>query len=423
MLTFSGALVPVHRRFNDFQTFNFVHPPDPDLPELGLAEIYWADLPRGLAKDGYTLEETKAWAETIVERLQCRQHKRLKRPALTLGAKTLRLPKTLWKTPDLELSRAEFKTVKQVLTEMIESIGILEHLVAWLEKSTKFRFPLKQVLIDYVDDVQVVAEYRQLREQILKEFYLVMGGIIKASPACEIYIVAHSEGTVVSFLALLQALKSAPGDPRYDWVQNVKGFMTFGSPIGKHLALWPELWTDFEATRVRWRDLKKIPWFNYYDYGDPIGFELNIARRWMADKAQKPPFEFPSANDIGFSRYPFPGKAHNDYWRDDVVFQHFIGNDEGGCQPACRSDAESAESLGRSHLPLHDLLQCTRRRCSRLQDNGGLPTGMQLRAGRSRGPRGNAMPSARAGSSCISGGWPPLCSTCRLSGTGTSAAT
>jgi hypothetical protein len=332
----SGA-IPLGRLYGALQHspgvakgfFRFDTPPDPDIPELGLAEVYWADIPREPAKDGYTLEETKEWARTIVERLQCRQLERLERPAFTLWEKTLRIPATLVNTPDLELSRAEFKTVKQVLTEMIESIGILEHLVAWLEKTTRFRFPLKSLLVDFVDDVQVVAEYKQFKEEILNEFLLVMGGIFEASHTSEIYIVAHSEGTVVSFLALLEALKSSPGDPKYDWVQNVKGFMTFGSPIGKHITLWPELWKKFESTQVQWRDLNKIPWFNYYDYGDPIGFELDIGRRWMADKAHKPPFEFPIANDIGFSRYTFPGKAHNDYWNDDVVFQHFIGNVEG----------------------------------------------------------------------------------------------
>jgi hypothetical protein len=35
-------------------------------------------------------------------------------------------------------------------------------------------------------------------------------------------------------------------------------------------------------------------------------------------------FEFEDEHDFGFTRYPFPGKAHVDYWEDDQVFGHFI---------------------------------------------------------------------------------------------------
>ena len=37
-------------------------------------------------------------------------------------------------------------------------------------------------------------------------------------------------------------------------------------------------------------------------------------------------FDFPVKNDYGFTRYPFPGKAHVDYWTDEAVFGHFISN-------------------------------------------------------------------------------------------------
>jgi hypothetical protein len=37
-------------------------------------------------------------------------------------------------------------------------------------------------------------------------------------------------------------------------------------------------------------------------------------------------FNFPAEHDYGFTRYPFPGKAHVDYWTDETVFGHFISN-------------------------------------------------------------------------------------------------
>jgi hypothetical protein len=42
------------------------------------------------------------------------------------------------------------------------------------------------------------------------------------------------------------------------------------------------------------------------------------ARRWNEF------FQFTGQDDFGFARYPFPGKAHTDYWDDEGVFGHFI---------------------------------------------------------------------------------------------------
>src|SRR5215213_8176580 len=44
----------------------------PGNPNLAFAEAYWADVPRELVKQGYTLEEAKKWARTIVARLNLR---------------------------------------------------------------------------------------------------------------------------------------------------------------------------------------------------------------------------------------------------------------------------------------------------------------------------------------------------------------
>jgi hypothetical protein len=144
----------------------------------------------------------------------------------------------------------------------------------------------------------------------------------------EFYIVAHSEGTVVSFLALLQAMWQ-PKPPK--WLGQVRGFMTIGSPIDKHIVLWEEL---FHLPKPCPYPLEKqIRWRNYYDFGDPVGFKLDIARDWlMTNGVRAFEFEAPPTqrgepdphHDNGFARYFLPGKAHNDYWRDPDVFDHFI---------------------------------------------------------------------------------------------------
>ncbi len=114
-----------------------------------------------------------------------------------------------------------------------------------------------------------------------------------------------------------------------------RGLMTIGSPIDKHLILWPdELWTEFrkvpEEETAKDGTAKEekgwIKWYNYYDYGDPVGYELNEAREWLAEHKWNRIFDFQKENDIGFWRYPLPGKAHVDYWKDEEVFGHFIEN-------------------------------------------------------------------------------------------------
>lgn len=157
----------------------------------------------------------------------------------------------------------------------------------------------------------------------------------------QLHLISHSEGSVISFLALLEALDeptTGPADPRHEWVRHVRSFMTIGSPIDKHLLLWPSIWprqhtvADMppcrsglppEAPARRWREaVPPIEWFNYYDLGDPIGFELDTAREYL--KAHEcAAFAFDKTHDIGFSRYLVPGKAHTGYWTDREVFRHF----------------------------------------------------------------------------------------------------
>jgi hypothetical protein len=97
--------------------------------------------------------------------------------------------------------------------------------------------------------------------------------------------------------------------------------MTLGSPIDTYLLLWPEL---FGTTPPHAAPPQPIVWHNYYDEGDPIGFALDDARRWIAEQRWDNVFDFPARHDHGFARYPFPGKAHIDYWTDPDVFGRFI---------------------------------------------------------------------------------------------------
>jgi hypothetical protein len=218
-----------------------------------------------------------------------------------------------------------------------------------LGKAGIMNFQLAPLLRDFLGDVQLVADFPDYREQIVAWFHRVMESILvlkhKQFPGddteLQIYIVAHSEGTVVSFLGLLKALSGQRVDhPKRaassiampegvaptDWVKHVRAYMTLGSPIDKHLILWPEMWAGLQEMAGQALP-GQIKWRNYYDYGDPVGFKLDTARDWLS-RHQFQAFDFTddAEHDIGFSRYVFPGKAHVDYWGDCDVFLHFIDN-------------------------------------------------------------------------------------------------
>ncbi|MBV9772571.1 MAG: MFS transporter [Gemmatimonadetes bacterium] len=294
------------------------YPPDP-FNRFAFAEVYWAGIPRSLVEEKHTVEEAKKWARTIVERLQLRRR---------------------LENPQGDGREADFRLINQVLVEMIDTIAVLDRLCYLADKAGVFKFDLRKLLEDYLGDVQIVTEFGKERADILEKFDAVMDGVHAEFPDAEIYVVAHSEGTVVSFLGLIRAFREETL-PR--WAERVRGFMTLGSPIDKHLVLWPEL---FDRSPPASLPSAPIEWRNYYDYGDPVGFALDEARGWLDQCGWKRVFNFTDApgHDNGFARYPFPGKAHVDYWTDRAVFGHFIETVVGERPP--EPAGKPAESFG-----------------------------------------------------------------------------
>ena len=335
-----------------------------DLKTIGFAEVFWADIPNQLVRSNDTLEETKAWLRTVISRAECVYDRNVLHPRKKPGQATDAGP-----APDADagetpaedadrrsepLAECDFRQGIEAVETLAEGVAVIERLSQFAAKASTFKFEVGTLLRDYVGDVQTVTEFPQYRNKILYRFHAALNAIVSTFQARygiapEIYLVAHSEGTVISLLALLQGLSSmaladpdGQGEPEGGaWVEHMHGFMTLGSPIDKHIALWPELWEPFsfvkpvkaegrvqicstrlDAQPVRLR--QHIKWRNYYDFGDPVGFRLDEARRWLASR-HCGAFEFDGArHDHGYSRYWLPGKAHVDYWNDAELFQHFI---------------------------------------------------------------------------------------------------
>jgi hypothetical protein len=273
-------------------------PDDPSVfSGFGFAEVYWADIPRRIVKSGYVLEEAKKWAKTVSGRLALR--------AMAQGSPI----------PEREQER-----LTTVLDEMIETIAILERLNFVLARAGLLKFNLNQLLNDYLGDVQIVADFQTYRQEILTAFGSVLENAMKLVPdeRVELYLIGHSEGSVLTFIALLTALS----DPRqHKWINSVKGVMTIGSPIETHHLLWPELWHDLRVDPSLEENPRKIPWRNYYDYGDPIAYSLDATKKWMDEEGFNQQLQL---TETRFGRSYLPGKAHVDYWEDNELFAHFI---------------------------------------------------------------------------------------------------
>ena len=96
--------------------------------------------------------------------------------------------------------------------------------------------------------------------------------------------------------------------------------MTIGSPIEVHHLLWPDLWRGLKPD-AEMAGRPRIPWKNYYDYGDPIAYQLTSTRDWLAKQGFDRVLD---VEEIEYSHSYLPGKAHVDYWSDNEVFTHFL---------------------------------------------------------------------------------------------------
>jgi hypothetical protein len=224
-----AASIPLGR-FHLDRPGTYVHPLDPEREgfgrSVGFAEIYWADIPRAVVEKKYILEGAQRWAKTLLERIRSRH-------AQASGS-------------EIKLDEADFDMLDTVIMEMIRSVDIIDRLSFLARQAGLFNFELKTLLADFLGDVQIVTEFASERRKLLDQFRSRMEGIHKAYPGAEIYIIAHSEGTVVAFLGLLEALARMPRPP---WVDGVRGLMTIGSPLNKHVICWPELWRPFQRDR------------------------------------------------------------------------------------------------------------------------------------------------------------------------------
>ena len=294
--------VPVGSLHSELATGTNSHAESPVLPGIGFAEVYWADICRDYEE--YVLEESTSWADTIVGRLEL-----LEREA-----------------KQSNLTEADYVVVRRILTDMVTATRLVRALNRGFKASGMGSIDLENLLVRYLGDVQLFAEFRAQRAEILDRFIGAMFRIHRKAPGADIHICAHSQGSVVAFMGLLEGRK-------YDhhWVDSVRTFVTIGSPIDKFLLLWPELFARYTNLAPKTKNGEeetksgdqRIRWHNYADRGDPVGGELKSARGFLKRYASGL-FEDAAPRDSIFRRYLVPGKAHIDYWRDHELMSGWL---------------------------------------------------------------------------------------------------
>ncbi len=123
--------------------------------------------------------------------------------------------------------------------------------------------------------------------------------------------------------------------PRLLWRHNVANFITLGSPIDKFHVLWHQNYRhmglmhhDFSGEWADgWREeesFPKIPHYNLCDEQDPVGHHLEVAQECQNYQKIFDTSIPVTYRDVVFRRYPVPGAAHTQYWKDQELFEILI---------------------------------------------------------------------------------------------------
>ena len=151
-----------------------------------------------------------------------------------------------------------------------------------------------------------------------------------------------------------QLSEKIPRLPPLLWRNNIANFITLGSPIDKfhvlwhqnyrHMGLmhhdfpdkWAEDWLENEAS-------PRIPHYNLCDAQDPVGHHLEEAQSCQNYKKVFDTSIPVTYRDVVFRRYPVPGVAHTQYWKDQQLFEILINSVIDN--PSTQSESDKASIL------------------------------------------------------------------------------
>ena len=134
----------------------------------------------------------------------------------------------------------------------------------------------------------------------------------------EIYLITHSLGTVLTINRIINAALQDTGIKK-ELLKKIKLIITFGSPVDKFAALYPNTLVPVFIPRANPVIEEPIIWYNITAYWDPTGGKIDDLFRkvsWLGNNL----FSFPLKEILFIGntiRSRVPALAHTSYWNDN----------------------------------------------------------------------------------------------------------
>ena len=242
----------------------------------------------------------------------------------------------------------DFTAIKLVVDDIL--------LTTTIAKFVAERLKVKPVLFEssahaFLEQIQLFLDRPSYRNAILERVEDGLTEIAAQEGASGIVLVTHSLGTVVTFIALLRAQDSGAA-----WLNQVREFITFGSPLDLFLVLFPEHFPFPSASCVR-----NIAWTNYTLRNDPIATDLKVTGQWLPSLVPGL-FKQDRVEEVELGNGSI-ATAHTDYWHDvgllDGIFgrQPVSSSEPGAAASPNQAEPGAALAVRPEHQPLTDVKQ------------------------------------------------------------------
>jgi hypothetical protein len=210
--------------------------------------------------------------------------------------------------------RLDFSGIESVTDDILLTTKIAKLITVRLKVGAESFESIELSANDFLRQLQLFADRESYRDAIVDQVRRGLAVVAAADPTRRLVVAAHSLGTVVTLIALLQA--EAAGEV---WVGQVDRFVTFGSPLDLVMVLFPEFFPTLSGSSGR-----GIRWTNYTLSNDPIATDLRLVRCWFLPVRATGLFSqgAPREDELG------PGSlyaAHTDYWHEERMLGELFG--------------------------------------------------------------------------------------------------